>query len=179
VLAADVKQFFATLSSKRSLRTEEFNQHTGNPIHPVRIVSELQKWLTQDVTVCVDMGSFHLWIAHFLFSFRARQILISNGQQTLGVALPWAIAAAVLLVAGVTLPEYFNVLFAPTGPRASVVSVDGELYKVAPAGLLTVGSLIAAMPFGMVVGAFVLAKMATPSTRMRMMGGWPSCPAPR
>jgi len=38
---------------------------------------------------------------------------------------------------------------------------------------------MAAMPFGMVVGAFVLAKMATPSTRMRMMGGWPSCPAPR
>ena len=46
--------------------------------------------------MCVDMGSFHLWIAHFLFSFRARQILISNGQQTLGVALPWAIAASIV-----------------------------------------------------------------------------------
>ena len=44
---------------------------------------------------------------------------------------------------------------------------------------MTVGSLIAAMPFGMVVGAFALAKMATPSTRMRMMGGWASCPASR
>jgi acetolactate synthase-1/2/3 large subunit len=95
-LAPDVRQFFATLSSKRSLRIEEFNQHSGNPIHPVRIVSELQKWLTQDVTVCVDMGSFHLWIAHFLFSFRARQILISNGQQTLGVALPWGIASCLV-----------------------------------------------------------------------------------
>jgi acetolactate synthase-1/2/3 large subunit len=39
------------------------------------------------------MGSFHLWIARHLYSFRARQVLISNGQQTLGVALPWAIAA--------------------------------------------------------------------------------------
>jgi acetolactate synthase-1/2/3 large subunit len=96
VLAPDVTQFFATLSSKRSLRIEEANQYTGNPIHPVRIVSELQKWLTQDVTVCVDMGSFHLWIAHFLFSFRARQILISNGQQTLGVALPWGIASCLV-----------------------------------------------------------------------------------
>jgi F0F1-type ATP synthase membrane subunit c/vacuolar-type H+-ATPase subunit K len=45
--------------------------------------------------------------------------------------------------------------------------------------MVTVGLLVAAMPFGMVVGAFVLAKMATPSTRMRMMGGWPSCPASR
>lgn len=60
-----------------------------------------------------------------------------------GVALPWAIAAAVVLVAGITLPEYFNVLFAPSGPRATVASVDGELYRVSPAGLLTVGAQIA------------------------------------
>jgi acetolactate synthase-1/2/3 large subunit len=42
------------------------------------------------------MGSFHLWMARHLYSFRARQILISNGQQTLGVALPWAIAATLV-----------------------------------------------------------------------------------
>jgi acetolactate synthase-1/2/3 large subunit len=96
VMAPDVKQFFATLSAKRALRIEDVKQQTGNPIHPVRLVAELQKWLTPDVTVCVDMGSFHLWIAHFLFSFRARQILISNGQQTLGVALPWGIASCLV-----------------------------------------------------------------------------------
>jgi acetolactate synthase I/II/III large subunit len=89
VLEPDVEQFLATLSSKRSVRSEDANRYTENPIHPLRIVAELQKWLTDDVTLCVDMGSFHLWIAHFLFSFRGRQILISNGQQTLGVALPW------------------------------------------------------------------------------------------
>jgi acetolactate synthase I/II/III large subunit len=96
VLAPDVTRFFAALSSMRAHRIEEANQHDGNPIHPLRIVAELQKWLTQDVTLCVDMGSFHLWIAHFLFSFRARQILISNGQQTLGVALPWGIASCLV-----------------------------------------------------------------------------------
>jgi acetolactate synthase-1/2/3 large subunit len=42
------------------------------------------------------MGSFHLWIARHLYSFCARQVLISNGQQTLGVALPWAIAATLV-----------------------------------------------------------------------------------
>jgi acetolactate synthase-1/2/3 large subunit len=96
VLEPDVKRFFTALFSERALRVEEANQYTGNPIHPRRIVAELQKWLTQDVTLCVDMGSFHLWIAHFLFSFRARQILISNGQQTLGVALPWGIASCLV-----------------------------------------------------------------------------------
>ena len=35
-------------------------------------------------------------MARHLYSFRARQILISNGQQTLGVALPWAIAATLV-----------------------------------------------------------------------------------
>jgi acetolactate synthase-1/2/3 large subunit len=95
-LGPDVKRFFATLSSERALRIEEANHYTGDPIHPLRIVAELQKWLTQDVTLCVDMGSFHLWIAHFLYSFRGRQILISNGQQTLGVAMPWGIASCLM-----------------------------------------------------------------------------------
>jgi len=96
VLAPEVERFFATLASKRALRLEDANKYTGSPIHPLRIVAELQKWLADDVTLCLDMGSFHLWIAHFLFSFRARQILISNGQQTLGVALPWGIASCLV-----------------------------------------------------------------------------------
>jgi len=68
----------------------------GTPIHPLRLVFELQKFLGPDVTLCVDIGSFHLWLARHLYSFRPRQVLISNGQQTLGVALPWAIAASVV-----------------------------------------------------------------------------------
>jgi acetolactate synthase I/II/III large subunit len=66
---------------------------TGTPIHPLRILSELQPFLSDDVTLALDMGSFHIWHARYLYSFRPRQMLISNGQQTLGVALPWAIAA--------------------------------------------------------------------------------------
>jgi acetolactate synthase-1/2/3 large subunit len=96
VLAPDVKRFLSTLASKRTLRIEDADRYTENPIHPLRIVAELQKWLADDVTLCLDMGSFHLWIAHFLFSFRARQILISNCQQTLGVALPWGIASCLV-----------------------------------------------------------------------------------
>jgi acetolactate synthase I/II/III large subunit len=68
----------------------------GTPVHPLRLVTELQNVLTPDTTLCLDMGSFHLWMARHLYSFRARQILISNGQQTLGVALPWAIAATLV-----------------------------------------------------------------------------------
>jgi acetolactate synthase-1/2/3 large subunit len=96
MLAPDVERFLSSLALKRAARIEDADRYTENPIHPLRIVAELQKQLTDDVTLCLDMGSFHLWIAHFLFSFRARQILISNGQQTLGVALPWGIASCLV-----------------------------------------------------------------------------------
>jgi acetolactate synthase-1/2/3 large subunit len=68
----------------------------GLPIHPMRLVHELQPLLSDDLTLCLDMGSFHIWLARYLYSFRARQILMTNGQQTLGVALPWAIAACLV-----------------------------------------------------------------------------------
>lgn len=62
-------------------------------LHPLRIVRAMQDIINTDVSLTVDMGSFHIWIARYLYSFRARQIMISNGQQTMGVALPWAIGA--------------------------------------------------------------------------------------
>lgn len=96
VLTEDVERFLSQLASKRALRVEAASRYTATPVHPLRIIAELQEWLADDVTLCLDMGSFHLWIAHFLFSFRARQILISNGQQTLGVALPWGIASCLV-----------------------------------------------------------------------------------
>jgi acetolactate synthase-1/2/3 large subunit len=68
----------------------------GTPVHPMRLVHELQGLLSDDMTLCLDMGSFHIWLARYLYSFRARQILMTNGQQTLGVGLPWAIAASLV-----------------------------------------------------------------------------------
>jgi acetolactate synthase I/II/III large subunit len=88
----DVERFFARLAAERAAHLAADAGRGGVPVHPLRIVSALREVVTDDVTVCCDMGSFHLWIAHFLQSFRARQVLISNGQQTLGVAMPWGIA---------------------------------------------------------------------------------------
>jgi acetolactate synthase I/II/III large subunit len=92
-LSADM---LAAISAQRKLLAEEAAKRGGTPIHPLRLIHELKQFLTPDTTACLDMGSFHLWIAHHLYSFRPRQVLITNGQQTLGVALPWAIAAAIV-----------------------------------------------------------------------------------
>jgi len=80
----------------RNLLSQEAASRGGTPIHPLRIVHEMQPFLTTDLTLCLDMGSFHLWMARHLYSFRARQSLTTNGQQTLGVALPWGIAASLV-----------------------------------------------------------------------------------
>jgi acetolactate synthase-1/2/3 large subunit len=82
--------------SHRDELAREAAHVNGTPIHPMRLVSELQPFLGTDLTLCLDMGSFHLWMARHLYSFKPRQILITNGQQTLGVALPWAIAASIV-----------------------------------------------------------------------------------
>jgi acetolactate synthase I/II/III large subunit len=84
-IASDRKQFAERAAAMNSV-----------PIHPMRLVYELQRVLSDDMTFCLDMGSFHIWLARHLYSFRPRQVLITNGQQTLGVGLPWAIAACLV-----------------------------------------------------------------------------------
>jgi acetolactate synthase-1/2/3 large subunit len=81
---------------ERAAFAEKAAALNGTPIHPIRLVHELQTLLSSDMTLCLDMGSFHIWLARYLYSFRARQILMTNGQQTLGVGLPWAIAASLV-----------------------------------------------------------------------------------
>jgi acetolactate synthase-1/2/3 large subunit len=82
--------------AERTQLSHESAKRNGTPIHPLRLVYELQQFLSSDLTLCLDMGSFHIWLARHLYSCKPRQILITNGQQTLGVALPWAIAATLV-----------------------------------------------------------------------------------
>lgn len=86
------------LLNKIALQREILQKNTyfraGTPIHPLTIIHEMQQVIDNDVTLCLDMGSFHIWLARYIYSFRARQMLISNGQQTMGVALPWGIGAS-------------------------------------------------------------------------------------
>ncbi|GAA09477.1 acetolactate synthase large subunit [Acetobacter tropicalis NBRC 101654] len=81
---------------------------SNNAVHPLQIVRELEQFVTSDMTLCLDMGTFHIWLARYLLSFRARQVLISNGQQTMGVGLPWGIAASLV------------------NPAEKVISISGD-----------------------------------------------------
>ena len=72
------------------------SQCNGSPVHPLRLIHELQEMLPDEATVLCDVGSLYMWMSRYFFSFQPRHFLTSNGQQTLGVALPWAIAASLV-----------------------------------------------------------------------------------
>jgi len=62
-------------------------------IHPLSIVLGLRSLVDDDTIIASDMGSHHIWMARHFFEFEPRKLLFSNGQQTLGVGIPWAMAA--------------------------------------------------------------------------------------
>ncbi|HDG9713328.1 TPA: acetolactate synthase AlsS [Staphylococcus aureus] len=82
--------------------------HEEGILHLVEIIESMQKVLTDDTTVTVDVGSHYIWMARNFRSYNPRHLLFSNGMQTLGVALPWAISAALVR------------------PNTQVVSVAGD-----------------------------------------------------
>ncbi|EOC1300704.1 acetolactate synthase AlsS [Cronobacter dublinensis] len=93
VLSDRASEILIDRQNQRELLARRGAQLNQFALHPLRIVRAMQDIINSDVTLTVDMGSFHIWIARYLYSFRARQVMISNGQQTMGVALPWAIGA--------------------------------------------------------------------------------------
>jgi acetolactate synthase I/II/III large subunit len=97
----------AVVEEMNSIRAPGIGR-SGTPVHPLRLVADLQSVIDDDVTLCLDVGSSYIWLARYLQVFRPRQMMISNGQQTLGVALPWAIAASL------------------TRPDEKVISVSGD-----------------------------------------------------
>lgn len=67
---------------------------SSGSVHPLSIVLALRSLVDDDTVVATDMGSVHIWVARHFFAFEPRKLLFSNGQQTLGVGIPWAMAAS-------------------------------------------------------------------------------------
>lgn len=94
--------------TQNKLTVAEGSQLNGTPVHPLRVIHELQKIITPDTHIALDVGSNYIWMNRYYGAEYARQVLVSNGQQTLGVAIPWAIAA--------------NLIY----PDKRVISVSGD-----------------------------------------------------
>ncbi|GIF69030.1 acetolactate synthase [Asanoa ishikariensis] len=77
-------------------------------VNPAWLVLQLREHLDDDAIVAVDMGTNYIHMARHFRVYEPRHLLFSNGQQTLGVGLPWAIAAKLVR------------------PDTQVVSVSGD-----------------------------------------------------
>ncbi len=81
---------------------------TSIGVNPAALVLKIRDLIDDDATVACDIGSHYIYMARHFRVYQPRRLLFSDGQQTLGVALPWAMAAAMVR------------------PGTQVVSVSGD-----------------------------------------------------
>lgn len=94
-------EFTAEVTTRRQELTEidqtaAGGAHGPTGLNPAWLVLQLRKHLEDDATVAVDMGTNYIHMARHFRTYHPRHLLFTNGQQTLGVALPWAIAATLV-----------------------------------------------------------------------------------
>jgi acetolactate synthase-1/2/3 large subunit len=77
-------------------------------VNPAALVLKIRDLIDDDTTIACDIGSHYIYMARHFRVYQPRRLLFSDGQQTLGVALPWAMAAAMVR------------------PGTQVVSVSGD-----------------------------------------------------
>ena len=65
----------------------------NNLMHPLHFIHDLRAAIDDETIVICDIGTVYMWMARYFLSFNPHHLLFSNGQQTLGVALPWAMGA--------------------------------------------------------------------------------------
>ncbi|OJZ69916.1 acetolactate synthase large subunit [Mycobacterium paraffinicum] len=68
----------------------------GPGLNPVAVLLRLREEVDDTATVTCDVGSVYIYMARHFRVYEPRRLLFSNGQQTLGVALPWAMAACLV-----------------------------------------------------------------------------------
>ena len=91
-------EFASVVSAQRQMLKEiddvaARGGHGPAGMNPASLVLQLRATLDDDATVAVDMGSNYIYMARYFRTYQPRHLLFSNGQQTLGVAVPWAMAA--------------------------------------------------------------------------------------
>ena len=107
-VSEDAKEYLASLQAELTERDIVQSKGEAGILHPLEVINTLQSKVTDDMTVTVDVGSHYIWMARHFRSYEHRHLLFSNGMQTLGVALPWAISAALVR------------------PNTQIVSVSGD-----------------------------------------------------
>ncbi|WP_422743465.1 acetolactate synthase AlsS [Mycobacterium sp. WMMD1722] len=74
----------------------DVDETPATAVDPVAVVLALREALDDDATLASDIGTHYIYLARHFRTYEPGHLLFSDGQQTLGVALPWAMAASML-----------------------------------------------------------------------------------
>ncbi|MCL1631158.1 acetolactate synthase AlsS [Sporolactobacillus sp. CPB3-1] len=88
--------YLEKMRHKLDANDEPPKQSNGNLVHPLNLMHTLRRLISDETTVTCDVGSHYIWMARHFRSYEPKTLLFSNGMQTLGVALPWAMAASLV-----------------------------------------------------------------------------------
>ena len=85
----------ATVRQQLIARLDDYKLK-AETVHPLHIIKTLRQVLTDENTITCDVGSHQYWMSEYYFTHRPKYFLSSMGFQTMGVSLPFAIAAALV-----------------------------------------------------------------------------------
>jgi acetolactate synthase-1/2/3 large subunit len=88
---AQQRQLLADIDDSARTASEQ-----GHGVNPAALVLALRDGLDDNATVACDIGSVYIYMARHFRVYHPRRLLFSNGQQTLGVGMPWAMAASMV-----------------------------------------------------------------------------------
>lgn len=91
---ADVQETLTSLRAELTSWQDAASKTSEGLVQPQQFVYLLRKLLPNDTVVTTDVGTVYIYMMRYFYTYRPRHLLCSNGQQTLGVGLPWAIAAS-------------------------------------------------------------------------------------
>jgi acetolactate synthase-1/2/3 large subunit len=78
----------------RELRAYEADD--GWPVRPQKAIADLRAVLDPEDIVISDVGAHKIWVARLYQAYEPNTVIISNGFASMGIALPGAIAAALV-----------------------------------------------------------------------------------
>lgn len=90
------KEKIAELQKELDEKIAQGESFKGELLHPLRFIHDIKTVIDEKTTIVSDIGTHYMWLARYLFSHEPHHLLFSNGQQTLGVALPWAMASCLV-----------------------------------------------------------------------------------
>jgi len=98
-------------------------------------LNEARRMLVQDhLHACVACRKV------FQGAGKAAVVPIGAGKMIVPRIAAWAVAAGVIVAAAMTLPPVLDRALAPSGPRATLASVDGAIYRVSDRGAMALAT---------------------------------------